>query len=1062
MHFRNLLQNLLGVAAAFAAATATAGASWRYLEPQAPRAAEPADYRLGTDGSLWLFGNDGVRRVDAGGATTGFLAALPQTGGYPAGQLTSDGGAVVASPNNCSLTRVDSAVRVRWKRLLPEYCVFVPAADDAVWVADNGGTLIKLGADGGIARQVSIAPGLPLLAAMPDGGVAVSMNLGTPLSSTLTRYSRDGEPLWSLSRNVYFADIAASADGTLTVGGAGADTDGIAVYRFRADGTPVAEYIAPRDPARNEGNIVVRLARDGSASVTTAYYTTAAIVHAVYRFGTDGQLAWRKEACVQPSNTYMPTEAVLPLDGGEAAVACSGTDEARFLRFDAHGTAVADTLLPTLSAELGLRADGTLQALGYAPGTYAMRLYAIDRDGKTVDAPMPSAPEPLDLAGRVFADDGASYLLSRAALLAEPRRLTLAKIDANGAIVWRRTFAAIAPLAQLSVAGGQACVAQSRLRTSPWPSGFTGPPPPPPAPVSIACVASGDGADRWVRTYPTDGAQHWFGAQDDGTFAHLSSQGSTHTIVRHDAAGNEVARVERNGYANSGAIDAAGDIAAGVYDAVTPRRFVVRYDAQGAAHSADIETTAGLEVVGVVAGRVQALVGTSSGREYRWFGTDGALQWSRPMVGLVALPVPDRGGESVYLAERLTLSTPQRLAVRLMRLRATDGSVVWSRSPVFLAPTEFSRERIALDASREQVVLAYATSNRVQAQRFDARDGAPIGEQTDACAVYCGLIDAVGIDPQGLVRAALPITPGDATAATTAIVALRDTFAQPPVRIDQVGLGGAWWAPYASGEGFVADWLPGARTWFMPWFTYSRYGAGGGLAEQRWYVVAGTVGDGATQAQLPILETTGGTFDAAGGATVRRVGTATLRFTDCDNGTLSYVFDAPHNDGATGAITLSRLSPATRDCTLADGTIEPRAAATAGGFDARMSGSWYEEATSGQGLQFTVQPGGVFFAPWFTFDPAGASDDPGRQRWYTLQGSLANATQGRVVVPIAEATGGAFDSMPASRTVVVGAATLTMQDCDRATLEYAFDTAAGDLAGRTGTIDLVKAGGCTP
>ena len=214
MRFRNLSQKILCVAAALVAATASAGQGWRHLEPQEQRAVESANFLLGTDASLWLFGADGIRRVDAGGATTGWLPGAPILG-----ELTSDGGAVfLESSSNCLVKRVDAAVRVRWARQLPDICVVAPAGD-AVWVANHSGKLYRLDADGAIERQIDIAIGDPQVAAMPDGGVAVVARSGTPMRSTLTRYGRDGAQIWTVTRDAYLSSVAASADGTLTDSG---------------------------------------------------------------------------------------------------------------------------------------------------------------------------------------------------------------------------------------------------------------------------------------------------------------------------------------------------------------------------------------------------------------------------------------------------------------------------------------------------------------------------------------------------------------------------------------------------------------------------------------------------------------------------------------------------------------------------------------------------------------------------------------------------------------------------------------------------------------------------
>ncbi|MBL8300706.1 MAG: hypothetical protein JNN30_20390, partial [Rhodanobacteraceae bacterium] len=286
------------------------------------------------------------------------------------------------------------------------------------------------------------------------------------------------------------------------------------------------------------------------------------------------------------------------------------------------------------------------------------------------------------------------------------------------------------------------------------------------------------------------------------------------------------------------------------------------------------------------------------------------------------------------------------------------------------------------------------------------------------------------------------------------------------IRVDQIGLNGAWGSHYGEGEGLILDWLPHARLIFMPWFTYSTTG-GNEASQQRWYVAqAANVAAGARSAELEIYHVTGGAFDSAEPRQTTRVGSGTLRFSDCANGSLSYVFDPRYNDGAAGTITLSRLSPATQSCILADGSVQPAPAArpASKGFDARQSGSWYEPATGGQGMQLTVQPDGLFFAAWFAYDVAGAADDSGRQHWFTLQGDLAQAVNGRIDLAIVQSVGGAFDSRATRNRYIAGQATLQMQGCDRATLTYRFgdDERVGAFAGRSGELEMIKEGGCTP
>jgi hypothetical protein len=119
-------------------------------------------------------------------------------------------------------------------------------------------------------------------------------------------------------------------------------------------------------------------------------------------------------------------------------------------------------------------------------------------------------------------------------------------------------------------------------------------------------------------------------------------------------------------------------------------------------------------------------------------------------------------------------------------------------------------------------------------------------------------------------------------------------------------------------------------------------------------------------------------------------------------------------------------------------------------------------------LQLTIIPAGngwngLVFGAWFTFDPAGQSDDPIHQHWFTLQGDLANATNGNVTLPLYRIIGGPFDGAPTQNFSQVGHATLTMQACDSAQLDYQFDAseAAHAFAGLAGTSHLVKIGGCS-
>ncbi len=121
-----------------------------------------------------------------------------------------------------------------------------------------------------------------------------------------------------------------------------------------------------------------------------------------------------------------------------------------------------------------------------------------------------------------------------------------------------------------------------------------------------------------------------------------------------------------------------------------------------------------------------------------------------------------------------------------------------------------------------------------------------------------------------------------------------------------------------------------------------------------------------------------------------------------------------------------------------------------------LTGSWYEPATSGQGIEVEffpdlVAPGTALVSgAWFTFDgaPAGGAD---RQRWYTFSG---NGQRGSANVPVTidQNVGGNFDAPPITSAVPVGSGTLSFIDCTTGTFAYTFS----DGSGRTGTIPLTR------
>ncbi len=277
----------------------------------------------------------------------------------------------------------------------------------------------------------------------------------------------------------------------------------------------------------------------------------------------------------------------------------------------------------------------------------------------------------------------------------------------------------------------------------------------------------------------------------------------------------------------------------------------------------------------------------------------------------------------------------------------------------------------------------------------------------------------------------------------------------PPTTPDlnQHGLTGSWYEPATDGQGFEVEVFPdlvapGTGSVQLSWFTFDT--VAGGANRQRWYTLSGNMVSGQPNASLKIYQNTGGNFNAPPTTDGVVVGTATLSFSTCTSGQLSYTFT--EGSGRTGSIPLTRI---TQNVTCSTTSARPTDA------DFAFSGNWYNAATSGQGFVVEVNPknGGSVFVPWYTYAPAGASAGAAGQRWYTASAPGA-VTPGSRSIPldIYETTGGVFDapSVPAPHSVKVGTGTLAFQSCSTGTFSYTFT--GGSSSGMSGTIALTRIG----
>ena len=272
--------------------------------------------------------------------------------------------------------------------------------------------------------------------------------------------------------------------------------------------------------------------------------------------------------------------------------------------------------------------------------------------------------------------------------------------------------------------------------------------------------------------------------------------------------------------------------------------------------------------------------------------------------------------------------------------------------------------------------------------------------------------------------------------------------------LNQHGLTGSWFEPATSGQGFEVEIFPdlvapGTGSVQLSWFTFDT--VAGGADHQRWYTLSGNAVSGQPSAALTIFQNVDGNFNAPPVTNGVPVGTATLIFSTCSSGQLSYTFT--DGSGRAGVIPLTRI---TQNVTCSTTNARPTNA------DFSLSGNWYNAATSGQGFVAEVNPiNGAVFVPWYTYAPAGMGAGAVGQRWYTASGAFAQGARS-IPVQIFETTRGVFDmpTLPPPSSVQVGTGTLAFQSCSAATFSYNFT--GGSSSGMSGLIPLSRIGPVPP
>jgi plastocyanin len=146
------------------------------------------------------------------------------------------------------------------------------------------------------------------------------------------------------------------------------------------------------------------------------------------------------------------------------------------------------------------------------------------------------------------------------------------------------------------------------------------------------------------------------------------------------------------------------------------------------------------------------------------------------------------------------------------------------------------------------------------------------------------------------------------------IIVLATEPPPPTFNINQ-GMAGVWYNPQTGGQGFLFEVRPSDKFMFVAWFTFDKAAPAGaigsklGATEQRWFTIQGSYNADRT-INAKIFSTSGGQFNTVKQVTNTQVGTATIVFTSCTAGSVTY--DIP-GDNLTGTINIIRAIPGTEN-----------------------------------------------------------------------------------------------------------------------------------------------------
>jgi len=1030
----------------------------------------------------------------------------------------------------CQLAKMSSSGALQWfTNIGPDNCAALQTDGEGVlWVATQSTTLAnpltvyRIDADGSGLTQISFPTTfVPLaLATSPAGGAYVAGFDAANPKAMVVALDDVGATRWQWTDTgaaVAVTQIGLDAAGNIHVAGYGTDRS-LAVASLDDSGNQrFTTSLAAPGTDRTSGFVV---ADDGSAYASVPSLDRTHRV--LEKINADGTLAFQSDVAVTGagrSASLLDGHAGLRLaPNGDVLLLVDNADTGitpvttTLFRFNSTGTSLgsttvtgqpdassvdvsAMTAMPDSSAFMTTRSDFNAGGLATVGSAATSGVYVhFDASGHAIASPL--APAQVAVNGYVIdsavGDDGTTYLLTQYLLspLADhtlgglTARYALSAISPDGARLWKNEYNGYWQAGRVVVQDDRVCIggnlAQYWLST--W---STATPPAGGMPdVRVECHATANGATAWSTVLELAGSTPAIlgGTRflSGGSIAQSFSPGSgsvlptefdvavvdgggaimqTHSVAT-SAIGlgmgpdgsTLLVNAAGSGDAHVSLVRTDGSVA---YDVAVPtirNVFVGQYLEDGTAEILGLDSTGNLDLVAL--------------------SPSGSVQWNAPIVtGTTTSTIASMTAviDSTNSFVTLTFGAQQSArGAEVIKVDRGSGAIDWRTS--FNQPV--LQSGVALDPNDGSLVFYSLYDNKVGTQSIDRASGnagTPTYRSCGAQQCTSRSIKNASITADGALRyvvgiATLTVHP-DAPPHAYGIDDIE--VAPPEIPVAQAGVAGVWYAPYESGQGFSIDYIASGNTLFVPWFTYNQTG-GNNPANRNWFSLQGSAAAGAASANLTIYSNDGGTF-ASGTTSSHPVGTATLAFTDCSHGTLTYDFDSTDNGGASGTITITRLTAAAADCVLADGSTQPVAALPpANGFATNQSGSWYDPGTSGQGIEVSITPAtggssGSLFGAWFTYDPSGAADDPRKQNWFTLQGDLSGAVPGQATVGIFATLGGTLDGAAAATTVPVGQATITFSGCSSATVAYQFDDTSLAHAYRNlaGTLNLVKLGGCS-